>query len=123
LDSNGDHRLTRAELNRINQMFERLDANKDGALDAAELRTISESSDGPPNGNSRSTPDRSSGNSRTRETSDRTSDAGASRLAGVWRGWVVDGRGENPNSGQMEIELTIEGNRITGRELGTRRAP
>jgi uncharacterized protein (TIGR03067 family) len=63
---------------------------------------------------------------RSRESSERsTGDASqaGSRLAGIWRGWVVDGRGENPNTGQMEIELTIEGNRITGREVGTRRAP
>lgn len=45
------------------------------------------------------------------------------RLGGVWRGWVVDGRGENPNSGHMELELRIESNRIVGRELGTNRGP
>jgi uncharacterized protein (TIGR03067 family) len=48
---------------------------------------------------------------------------GTARLAGVWRGWVVRGRGENPNEGEMEVELTVEGNRITGKELGTTRAP
>lgn len=47
----------------------------------------------------------------------------AGRLAGVWRGWVVDGRGENPNTGHMEMELRVEGNRMTGREIGTSRAP
>jgi uncharacterized protein (TIGR03067 family) len=35
----------------------------------------------------------------------------------------VDGRGENTNTGHMEIELTITGNRIAGREVGTNRAP
>lgn len=45
------------------------------------------------------------------------------RLSGTWRGWVVEGRGENPNSGQMQMELRVEGNRIVGREVGTNRAP
>lgn len=125
LDSNGDQRLTRAELGRINQMFERLDTNKDGALDLSELRAAPESSE-PASGNNRpNPPERPAGNNRSRDTTERTSESGTggTRLVGVWRGWVVDGRGENPNSGQMEIELTIEGDRITGREVGTRRAP
>ena len=45
------------------------------------------------------------------------------RLAGTWRGWVVDGRGENPNAGHMEMELRVEGNRMFGREVGSNRAP
>lgn len=45
------------------------------------------------------------------------------RLAGAWRGWVVDGRGENPDSGHMQMELRVEGNRMFGREIGTQRAP
>ncbi len=45
------------------------------------------------------------------------------RLAGTWRGWVVDGRGENPDSGHMQMELRVEGNRMFGREIGTQRAP
>lgn len=49
--------------------------------------------------------------------------ADAAALQGVWRGWVVRGRGENPNEGEMEVELTIRGNQIQARELGTRRAP
>jgi hypothetical protein len=31
-----------------------------------------------------------------------------SRLAGTWRGWVVDGRGENPDGGHMQMELRVE---------------
>jgi uncharacterized protein (TIGR03067 family) len=46
-----------------------------------------------------------------------------SRLAGTWRGWVVDGRGENPDGGHMQMELRVEGNRMFGREIGTQRAP
>lgn len=44
----------------------------------------------------------------------------ANRLAGTWRGWVVDGRGENPNAGHMQMELRIEGNTMTAREIGQR---
>lgn len=42
-------------------------------------------------------------------------------LTGVWRGWVVDGRGQNPDAGHMEMELTVIGNRMTARELGANR--
>lgn len=43
-------------------------------------------------------------------------------LDGVWRGWVVDGRGENPNAGHMQIELRIDGRHIVGREVSGRRS-
>jgi uncharacterized protein (TIGR03067 family) len=36
----------------------------------------------------------------------------------IWRGFIVQGRGENPNENQMEIELTISGNQIRGRQVG-----
>ncbi len=133
LDGNGDQRLSRAELGRLVQMFDRLDTNKDGNLDSAEIRAA-ETTESPAQGTDRSqnapagngaTPNRSAEPSRQRPTNGRAEPAGdGSRLSGVWRGWVVEGRGETPNSGQMEIELTVEGNRITGREVGTtRRAP
>lgn len=57
------------------------------------------------------------GNGSPRE---RTRGAGANRITGLWRGWVVDGRGENPNAGHMQMELRIENNRMTAREIGNR---
>lgn len=118
-DENGDGRLTRTEWNRLTQLWTRLDANRDGRLDPAELETLSvmaaserRSPDGP--ATATVPPDAPAADRR---------EAGGDPLEGVWRGWVVRGRGEDPNSGEMEIELTIRGNRIDARELGTRRAP
>jgi uncharacterized protein (TIGR03067 family) len=39
-------------------------------------------------------------------------------LEGVWEGWVVEGKGENPNRGQLKLQLTITGNKIVGKNLG-----
>jgi uncharacterized protein (TIGR03067 family) len=36
----------------------------------------------------------------------------------IWRGWVVMNRGENPNEQMTEIELTITGTSMRGRDLG-----
>lgn len=122
-DENSDGQLTRTEWNRLTQLWARLDANRDGVLDPAELETLSDvaaperrlpevqtPSSVPPAGTPLAPPP------------DRQRTGGAN-LEGVWRGWVVRGRGEDPNSGEMEIELTIRGNRIDGRELGTNRSP
>lgn len=139
LDGNSDGKLSRSELQRLTQMFERLDADKDGALSVEEIRatdrlskpdTKAKSDSKPPQRTGRGTPSKTAESSES-DSESRTANgpAAASRggnrstPSGVWRGWVVDGRGENANSGQMEIELTIDGNQITGRELGTRRAP
>ena len=138
LDGNGDGRLTRTELQRLTQMFEQLDADKDGTLTAEEIRSAdrlprfenkSKPANRPPRGggNTSTNPeDQPATKTATATTTSRKAAGGElsrSIPGGVWRGWVVNGRGENPNSGQMEIELTVEGNRIIGRELGTRRAP
>jgi uncharacterized protein (TIGR03067 family) len=42
----------------------------------------------------------------------------ADRLQGTWRGWVVFGKGENPNQGPVQLEITVKGDRITGKHLG-----
>lgn len=36
------------------------------------------------------------------------------KLNGVWKGWVVEGKGEQPNQRRMAITLTIKGDTITG---------
>lgn len=40
------------------------------------------------------------------------------KLVGVWRGFVVEGRGDRPNQQRLRIELTIKGDMITGRQDG-----
>ncbi len=129
LDGNNDQRLTRSELTRLTQLFDRLDTNKDGALNVAELQAADSLTVGDDTENDRTRTAGSTGGRTTERSSPEGVGSSARRvganssLAGVWRGWIVHGRGENPNEGEMEIELTIEGNRMTGRELGTRRGP
>jgi hypothetical protein len=38
-------------------------------------------------------------------------------LNGVWRGFVVEGKGDQPDQGPVHLELTIKGNRITAQRL------
>jgi hypothetical protein len=38
-------------------------------------------------------------------------------LNGVWRGFVVEGKGEQPNRGSVHLQLTIVGNRIAAQRL------
>lgn len=130
LDANNDGKLSRAELSRIVERFNDLDRNNDGQLDDAELQTAvtrntptpeSEPTEDP----SRRPPNRTRPSSTSSSLATRVTPNAAlqTRLAGTWRGWVVDGRGENPNNGHMEMELRVEGNRMSAREVGTRRAP
>ena len=38
-------------------------------------------------------------------------------LNGVWQGFVVEGKGEQPDQGPTHLELTIKGNRISSNRL------
>lgn len=107
VDANGDGKISRTEWGRVSQMFSSLDLNKDGQLDAAEANA-------PPPADAR-------GNSATRTGT--AAAAGPAALAGTWRGWVVEGRGENPDAGQMQLELVVNGNTMRAREFGTNRIP
>jgi uncharacterized protein (TIGR03067 family) len=40
------------------------------------------------------------------------------KLNGVWKGWVVDGRGDDPKQRRVQIELTIKDNTIVATEGG-----
>jgi hypothetical protein len=44
-------------------------------------------------------------------------------LDGVWRGFVVAGKGEHPNSGTVHLELTIRGKRIVAQRLDGQGGP
>jgi uncharacterized protein (TIGR03067 family) len=39
------------------------------------------------------------------------------QLIGVWRGYVVDGRGENSDRGPVHLEVTFTADKITARNL------
>lgn len=93
-DTDGDGKLTRAEWTRLAKAFRKLDANHDAALDLPELEAVAAT------------------------TAEAVKVARAMpSLNGLWRGWIVEGRGENPNAGELELELAITGNRIAGREI------
>lgn len=47
----------------------------------------------------------------------RPADAGPAKLAGTWEGYVVDGRGENPNRGPVHLRLVISGNQMSAYDL------
>jgi len=47
----------------------------------------------------------------------------AASLDGLWRGWVVNGKGENPDAGQTHLELLIKGNQIAAQRLDGNRGP
>ena len=143
LDSNQDGQLSKAEFDQLTRAFDRLDADRDGQLSSRELEAVDRirgggnasrepASTAPGNRPGRTEPPRPANAARpanpdraaaTRGTESNRPAGRETTMTGVWRGWVVRGRGENPNEGEMEIELTVEGNRMTARELGTRRAP
>ncbi len=43
-------------------------------------------------------------------------------LEGTWRGWVVEGKGETPNQGPVQLELVIKGDRIVATQLNGKAA-
>lgn len=40
------------------------------------------------------------------------------KLQGVWQGYVVDGKGENPNQGPLHLQVTISADKISAINLG-----
>jgi len=38
-------------------------------------------------------------------------------LDGVWRGFVVEGKGERPEQGRVHVELTIKGDHIVAKQI------
>lgn len=39
-------------------------------------------------------------------------------LQGTWRGWVVEGRGERPDAGPVNLEITVQKDVIVAKRLG-----
>ncbi|MBL9091708.1 MAG: TIGR03067 domain-containing protein [Planctomycetaceae bacterium] len=87
-DADGDRKITRNEWAQLSQSFNRLDTTKDSALDGDELAAAAKTSQS-----------RASG----------SASLAASSGPIVWRG-SIEGRGQ--------IELTVTGNQIVGREMG-----
>jgi uncharacterized protein (TIGR03067 family) len=42
------------------------------------------------------------------------------KVAGTWKGYVVDGRGEKPNQGPVKLEITVKGDTITAVQDGSK---
>jgi uncharacterized protein (TIGR03067 family) len=42
------------------------------------------------------------------------------KLAGVWKGYVVNGRGEQPNQGPVKLEITVKGETILAVQDGSK---
>lgn len=58
------------------------------------------------------------------QTDDRSAGAKtAPDLSGVWRGFVVAGKGEQTDRGSVQLELTIKGNHITAQRLDGEAGP
>jgi uncharacterized protein (TIGR03067 family) len=119
-DTNSDRKLSRNEWSRLMQLFNRWDTNKDGELDMGELQAAASG-----NSAAAANSDNASSSSSATRRSELNSAPSATNSSSptVYRGWVVSGRGDNPTEGQMQIEVTVVGNRVTGREVGTNRAP
>ena len=91
-DADGDEKVARAEWAQFAQAFPRLDKGRDGSIDRDELETAAKSSSA-----------RAAGTASLAGSNPR-----ANVGPTVWRG-NIEGRGQ--------IELTVTGNQIVGREL------
>ena len=63
----------------------------------------------------RSKPEASKPTSKDAVPSDRSKER--EKLAGTWQGFVVNGKGENPNAGPVKLEVTITGDKMTAKDL------
>ena len=45
-------------------------------------------------------------------------DADLQALQGTWRGWVVEGRGQRPDAGPVNLEITVKKDVIVAKRLG-----
>ena len=96
VDFNDDGRATRAEWTSLAAAFNRVDVDGNGVLEPAEFEAVV---------------------AANKEAAEQTKSLAL--RAGLWRGTIVEGRGQNPNAGRR-IELLIDGNRIAGRDIGRR---
>lgn len=145
-DTDGDGKICRLEWTKFVQSFRDLDADKDNAVDAAELKAAVNDPDlesivlAPIDfggGKVMRPAWLSLGGAFKRLDADRngmlelaefeavvaTKKLAAEQSktfalrAGLWRGNLVEGRGDNPNAGR-QIELMVAGNKIAGRDVG-----
>lgn len=42
------------------------------------------------------------------------------KFAGVWQGFVVEGRGDRPDRGPVKLEITVTGDKMSSRDLNAR---
>lgn len=94
IDLAGGGKATRAAWLSLGGAFKRLDADRSGTLELAEFEAVV----------------------AAKKTAADASKTFALR-AGLWRGALVEGRGDNPNAGR-QIELLVAGNQIAGRDAG-----
>lgn len=114
-DTNADDKIIRAEWQKLIASFTRWDANKDGALSLAEIpQSIGVVGD---------VTKAKAGSTEEKKIDEKKSTPLAATGPQLWRGWIVDGRGDQPGDRREEIELMIVGNRIVGREVGVEPSP
>lgn len=123
LDTDRDGQVSRDEWTRFGRLWSQLDRNNDMHLSAEELASITTPTPASRTNRDRSEPSAApeSSTGANRGTTNASSNASSS-ITGTWRGWVVHGTGEVPNTGEMEVELVISADRIVARELNGNRA-